>query len=425
MSDTRQLLLKIGEKLNRKPQDMEAYIKTMEDNWYDTIESLKQLTDQQFDALKFPHRLVQEIKAAIAPQPIIPQPTITPQYQPILAPQYQPNPVIPQAVNKDMPKQDDYEVTHQQFTIMLRSILIELKEETLAGYSDCLTVLSKIIQNIVENPNDETKRRLKASNMAFYSKVGKFSMAHKFMKSIGFVKNTEGFSMPYQNVNVELLVVAFNILKEIYCQVESLNYSQDSTQQQMVTSINPILKPDDPSLYNPNLLEKEKQRVLNEKKAQEAKKIEDRKIMIYPRVQEQKMVQPDEYDSDKDDGTVGALTLLKKNEEDRHFQSRAMKELGNLKKRKVFSAITIKIRYPGDLILQAIFSPYETLSDIYSFVREHSAARNEFVLMIPPKKIIGDVKELLKKHNLAPAATMILQGDMELSTEALTKYLIK
>ncbi len=43
--------------------------------------------------------------------------------------------------------------------------------------------------------------------------------------------------------------------------------------------------------------------------------------------------------------------------------------------------------------------------------------------MAPPRKVFADGNETIKKHNLIPAATLILEGDVEISSEMLQKYI--
>lgn len=60
------LLIKVGHKLNRSPEQVKPFIKTIvEDNWLESIESLKRLKYSDWDKLNLPIRFLKEIKEEI------------------------------------------------------------------------------------------------------------------------------------------------------------------------------------------------------------------------------------------------------------------------------------------------------------------------------------------------------------------------
>ena len=57
-----EFMLKVGLKLKKKPEAMQPFIDKLKDNWYDTIDSLKEIdSDTWASTLKFPSRLVKII----------------------------------------------------------------------------------------------------------------------------------------------------------------------------------------------------------------------------------------------------------------------------------------------------------------------------------------------------------------------------
>lgn len=54
---------KVGAKLKKKPEAMQTFIDKLKDNWYDNLDSLKEIDDDTWNnVLKFPSRLVKIIK---------------------------------------------------------------------------------------------------------------------------------------------------------------------------------------------------------------------------------------------------------------------------------------------------------------------------------------------------------------------------
>lgn len=53
-SYVRGLLYSIAPKVGRKPQDMDPFIKKLEDQWYDTKDALSKLSSQDYSRLQIP-----------------------------------------------------------------------------------------------------------------------------------------------------------------------------------------------------------------------------------------------------------------------------------------------------------------------------------------------------------------------------------
>ncbi len=64
-SYTRELLYGLSAKLGRKPQDMERFIHILEEQWYDTKDSLAKLTPADYVRLQIPERLGTMIAEAV------------------------------------------------------------------------------------------------------------------------------------------------------------------------------------------------------------------------------------------------------------------------------------------------------------------------------------------------------------------------
>ena len=65
---SRDLILAIAVEMNKTPAQMERFITVLEDNFLDTTESLKDLSDDNYKDMGFPIGLVNKIKKHLEPQ---------------------------------------------------------------------------------------------------------------------------------------------------------------------------------------------------------------------------------------------------------------------------------------------------------------------------------------------------------------------
>ena len=64
---SRDLILVIATEMNRTPEQMEKFIASLEENMLDTVESLRDLSDQDYKDLGLPIGLVKKIKQRLEP----------------------------------------------------------------------------------------------------------------------------------------------------------------------------------------------------------------------------------------------------------------------------------------------------------------------------------------------------------------------
>ena len=55
---SRDFLIHVAEKINKKPQDVEKFIEALESNWIENVGALKQVDDDQWKTLGIPMGLV-------------------------------------------------------------------------------------------------------------------------------------------------------------------------------------------------------------------------------------------------------------------------------------------------------------------------------------------------------------------------------
>lgn len=68
--DMEAFMHRVGVKLKKKPDAMQPFIDKLNENWYDSLESLREIDDDTWNnVLKFPSRLVKIIKDELNTKP--------------------------------------------------------------------------------------------------------------------------------------------------------------------------------------------------------------------------------------------------------------------------------------------------------------------------------------------------------------------
>ena len=63
---SKDLLFKIANELNKKPEIMQKFVDILEENFLDEEEQLKEVTDDQWAQMKFPIGIVNKIKGHLS-----------------------------------------------------------------------------------------------------------------------------------------------------------------------------------------------------------------------------------------------------------------------------------------------------------------------------------------------------------------------
>lgn len=61
-TSSRDFLVHVATKINKKPQDVEKFIESLESNWIENVGAIKQIDDDQWKQLNIPMGLVNQIK---------------------------------------------------------------------------------------------------------------------------------------------------------------------------------------------------------------------------------------------------------------------------------------------------------------------------------------------------------------------------
>ena len=153
---------------------MYDFLNRLEENWYDTYESMKDLTEEALSRMKIPDRLSQLIIAKIRNvNPV--NPSETGNKSKIIE-----EPKISQEKNKNS------EISKENRDIL--GFLEEYRRNVTGNdlFIESLQTLRKYLGNVVDFPNDEKYRKIKIGNKLFLEKIRPYEAALNILK---FVKN--------------------------------------------------------------------------------------------------------------------------------------------------------------------------------------------------------------------------------------------
>ena len=108
------------------------------------------------------------------------------------------------------------------------------------------------------------------------------------------------------------------------------------------------------------------------------------------------------------------LALLKEKENDR-FTLKSRTRLEMLMKTPIYVKSDIRLKLPNDQILQGSFGLFETVGDIYSFIREYLKDKNEKfnISTTPPLKRYTKMNSTIQEEKLYPNLLMYINFENE------------
>ena len=99
-----------------------------------------------------------------------------------------------------------------------------------------------------------------------------------------------------------------------------------------------------------------------------------------------------------DDDLRAALAFMKDQEAKEVFRDRLARELEKEKGKAHHTRTIVKIKFPNDYILQAVFGLREQIKDVYEFVNSMLVDKDrEFILYtVPPKMVLSKMNNTLQ-----------------------------
>ncbi|CAI5448575.1 unnamed protein product [Caenorhabditis angaria] len=223
-----------------------------------------------------------------------------------------------------------------------------------------IETICKYVQNILEHPGEEKYRQIRLTNKAFQERVASAIGGRKFLESVGFTEKSEEFLVFDRQSDVHLVEA-----------LENLRNGQ-SVPIKVARNLEIFAMKEGQKLVSPKLADEFFNLSADELKAEQRSREHQVDRMLTLRTKEMRQ---------KDD------------------------QLRNYK----YKYTLIRIRVPGNMIIQGVFSCYEAFSAVRSFVSSVlSEEIIEFALRDAANQQVDEETLTLAQLGLAPAAVLHL-----------------
>ncbi|KAF1330174.1 Tether containing ubx domain for glut4, partial [Globisporangium splendens] len=294
-----------------------------------------------------------------------------------------------------------------------------------------ILTLTKIVTNILSYPENEKMRSIRVSNAAFQRSVGSLKGGIEFLESVEFTLDQETQCLVLKSA-VDAKCHLEEGLRLLNNEADDLNIEEGKRPVVVV----PRAADPDFDVYKPqitrmqaqprgpsvtevlvdNLKSKQDQLIGHEKPLRNTRATLPGQQSVSSSIRSTTSTMDVDMDEDEhpSDSRILISTLKAKRaemEKAKNFRTQAMRELDELKKKKVFQTTLIRVQFPDRVVLQAAFHPNETVQDVVDHVREslqQAFSGNQFYLYVTPPTQKLDPRKTLAELNLVPAALTYL-----------------
>ena len=399
------LLITIGAELGRTPEQMAPIVKrVVEEEWYDTLDSLRALSDDQWNKLSLPTRLVEKLRERLlnASEP------------PALVP-------IPIAV--DTAPQSIQDAPSIPVSLVVDALEEEIPAELI---TESVRTLERIVRNVLAEPNNPKYRQLKADNPKIQEQVSRW---HSGVQLLNFL----GFRLENNTYKCETIYIGrfHDAHRELVDLLSTLDPNFDpATVQNPSSSFNPFKA----TFTNAGdtfgvpkgstMEERDAEMAKLRKEAEEAKAripaarglaLEPPKLVSIGN--SGSSASSSESASQEDDASLllaSLRSIAAAGESAQQFRSREKQELERIKNRQVFHATKVRIMFLDRKALEINVSAGETVSGLHRIVSECMKTQlrtsNSWSLMItpPPRILERSSKKTMTEEGFVPSVSLRL-----------------
>ncbi|EGR31984.1 hypothetical protein IMG5_098100 [Ichthyophthirius multifiliis] len=255
--------------------------------------------------------------------------------------------------------------------------------------------IESILSNVLFNPENPTFKKIKKSSNVYNENILPIVSMTEILKLAHFQECQEFIFLADNDVNINLLTLL----------VEQVNLS---IQESSISNFNPYQSYSwgTSGISNNKIAEKEGfvcfydelQKLQRKRDELMNVPIKDRKLKVYILNQfSQKKTQNivnEDYEETQDKSNLLKDQLKKfiqQNLENQQFSSKSKQEYDKLLNTPLYTQTTIRIKFPNNIILEALFCPKETIKDVIDIVAKHLENPNiPFYLFTTPPRTIMD-----------------------------------
>ncbi|GLD93072.1 hypothetical protein PINS_up001664 [Pythium insidiosum] len=289
-----------------------------------------------------------------------------------------------------------------------------------------IITLMKIVTNLLSYPDNEKLRSIRVSNAAFHRNVGQHRGGIEFLLSLGFVLDKETEALSLSVVDSSSRAALEDALRLLQKEADDLSIDE-SERPKIVVPATP-----DPSFdaFKPQITRMQMQprgasttevlvdtlKSKQEQLLQSAEKPPRNPKVLFPGETGATTSAALRVDAEAEDERPGDLALVMASmkarrselEKAQNFRTQAMRELDELKRKKVFQSTLIRVQFSDRVSIQVAFHPLETVADVMAYIRDEcldaSVSENKFYLYVSPPLVKLDPTKTLTDMGLVPAA---------------------
>ncbi|KRW99202.1 hypothetical protein PPERSA_07445 [Pseudocohnilembus persalinus] len=424
MSYARKILEEIAQEQKRPVSMVEEQIKVLEDNWYDSQEALQDIDEQILQSFNFPKRLqilfLQKLGKSQTQQQQQEQVQQNQQQQQQLQQQQQQSQQqqsqqqsqfdnqkmeeeIQQKLKTIYPQQQQsFEEQKQQVQKNQNKVQIQQKDQDTSEdqiidqihieiednekFINAMQMLYKILFNIDQNPSEEKFRTLKKSNQKLQDLLFQYPSTSELLKHCQFFEQNDLLILDVKRIDQGLLKRVMSTIQKRAEEIAKLRtfnpYKTHSNIVQGTTNNSQLYQQTGAVSFYDKLSE------LKQKRDQiMSQPIKNRRIRCYLKGT-QSLVEPEEVD-DKEYKQMLKDAIIKMAGEEIGFTSKRKQEYNQLLKQQVYQETVIRVKFPHEVVFEAVFSPKETIQDLMNFLKEHleDPTIDFYIFEAPPKRI--------------------------------------
>ncbi|KAM3139728.1 hypothetical protein pb186bvf_008186 [Paramecium bursaria] len=333
----RKLLEKIALDQKRPVADVEPFINVLEQNWFDTKEALRDLSDQDYQNFKIPTRI---------------------------------RTLIQQAVNQDEKQQQE-----EGWDILFTRLASQINEQ--GQFLKTCSIIQKILRNILENQLSLNFQKISKTSTTLVNNILNYSVAWDILVRLGFKVQGEFVVVNFNLQLSEPFNECLSYLQLILEPQEQFNPFKSNVSSVTGVTTTQIANNDGYDVYSFNeALERLKMKRFEIMSS----RVDDREIILYEASQNQSIQSIQQQITDQDDfedvqphqdkALLSYIKQIAQTLEEQQFASKRKKEYQDLFSKPIYDRTVIRVKLQGDLMLEAKFAPLEQLQKLYDLLKD-------------------------------------------------------
>jgi len=391
---------------------MKPYVRKLQDEWYDTLDSLRGLSTDKWDALGFPARLVDIMKRKLdvdVSMAVAPSAATVPDVK------------MCHRMQVDFMPQNISDTAATNLEDEASKVAASVPREDL---ETAVQTLLKLTDAVLQNPELEKTRKIRKENANFHQRCGRFSSCIDFLVSLGFDNRDDVLFM--EKAFISRLTDGRRSLERI-CKEASFTIPMPPESR----AFNPYVASISSSSVTPaypkgRLAEQraqEEQRIkreLEEEKHNFEKQTSGTGMLTAPRVfwlaslgrlEDAVLAMQSSMENDDTNIQMEYLQSCMQASNATKFHSRQRDELEQLKKKRIYNAMILRVYFPNKIVLELNFRPKTPWIDVYDVVKsclsEEAKSVSWYLFDTPPIRKFSPVrKETLFSSQLIPGGVV-------------------